>query len=402
MTVTEHDEPIAPPPRSRRWLRYLIAIAGVAAIVGVLAGLKLWQISTLAAFGRTKEQAGPPPEAVSTTAARTMQWDNVLSAVGNVTGVDSVAVSNDVPGIVTRIRFRSGEIVKRGQLLVELEAGAERAQLASARSRRELARISAARARALFRAGAIPREQLDRGETELATARSEVAALEAQLEHKLVRAPFSGRIGIRAINAGQYLAPGTTIAMLDAIDGLFVDFAVPQEHLPQLRIGLPVRIELGGGRAAVPGKLAAIDPTIDRATHSVKLRATVPSTGRALRSGMFVRASVVLAERSRVLAVPATAIVHAAYGDSVFVIEPKPPGSPGMATTPDGKPVKIARQQFVRLGRSRGDFVAIEKGLEPGAEVVTAGAFKLRNGSPVVVDNTRAARPQLDPHPPNR
>ena len=387
--------------RSKR-LRYALVAASLLAIVGVLAAIKACQISSLISAGEEMERAGPPPEAVSSAIARTTAWDTTIDAVGTVAGVESVEVSNDAPGIVERIRFESGEVVKRGRILVELDASTERAQLSAAKARRDLARLSSKRAQKLFEGGAIPRNEVDRTETELETAAGELASLAAQIDRKIVRAPFSGRLGIRVVNVGQYLAPGTTITTLEATDGVYVDFTVPQELLPRVRVGLPVRVELQGTDERIDARLAAIAPTIDAATRSVSLRANVAEGEQRLRPGMFVRASVVLPERAPVVVVPATAVVHASYGDSVFVIEPKPPDAPGMRTTPAGKPVKIVRQQFVRLGATRGDFVVIAEGIAPGDAVVTAGAFKLRNGAPVVVDNTVIAQPQLNPRPQNR
>ena len=374
----------------------------VVIVVGVIGAVKYAQISMLLAYGQRMEEMGPPPEALATAIAKVEPWEVTLSAVGSIVGARSVAVSNDAPGVVTKIHFDSGDVVKRGQLLVELDASTERAQLASAKAQLDLARISAKRTRALVAGGAVARSQQDQDETALETAASQVAALQAEIDRKVVRAPFAGRLGIRAIDLGQYLAPGTTITDLEALDAQYVDFTVPQEHLDRLNVGLPVRVEIQGMKAPLTGKLAAISPAVDNQTRTIQLRATVPQMKGKLRPGMFVRVSIVLPERSTALLVPATAIVHAAYGDSVFVVEPKPPGAPGMRETPDGKPVKIVRQRFVRVGSSRGDFVVIAAGLDAGAEVVTAGAFKLRNGSPIVVDNTRVVEPALAPRPPNR
>jgi membrane fusion protein (multidrug efflux system) len=387
--------------RPRRWRRYLASIAALLLVVGLLAGIKACQIGRLIGFGDAMEQAGPPPEAVASAIAQMATWEVTLEAVGSVTGAERVSVSNEVPGTVIRIHFESGDVVTSGRALIELDASTERAQLTAARARRDLAQLVAERSRSLFGASAIAREELDRAEAALATAVGELDTLAAQIDRKTVRAPFAGRLGIRAVDLGQYLPPGSTITTLESLDTLFVDFSLPQEQLSRLRVGLPVRIALQGSGRQVDGKLVAIDPALDLPTRSVKLRASV-SDGRQLRSGMFVRVSVVLPERERVVIVPATAIVHAAYGDSVFVIEPKLPGSPGMAVTPDGKVVRIARQQFVRVGPARGDFVAIASGLAPGSAVVSAGAFKLRNGSPVVVDDAHGPTPQLSPHPPNR
>lgn len=383
-------------------LRYAIVAIGLLVVVGLLAGLKTCQISTLMSAGKEMEKAGPPPEAVGSAVAKVVDWETTIDAVGSITGVETVEVSNDAPGIVERIRFESGDVVKRGRILVELDASTERAQLAAARSRRDLAQLATKRARNLLAGGAIAREEVDRNETELETAAGELATLTAQIERKVVRAPFDGRVGIRAVNLGQYLAPGTMITSLAATEGVYVDFTVPQELLSSLRVGLPVRVELRGTQEPIAARLAAIDPTIDAATRSVRLRADVPDGEARLRPGMFVSVAVVLPERVRVVIVPITAVVHASYGDSVFVIEPKPAGSPGMTTTPDGKPVKVVRQQLVRLGVARGDFVVIAEGLEAGDVVVSAGAFKLRNGAPVVVDNSVGARPQLNPRPENR
>jgi membrane fusion protein (multidrug efflux system) len=223
----------------------------------------------------------------------------------------------------------------------------------------------------------------------------------AQLQRKLIRAPFKGRLGIRAVSVGQYLNPGMAVTTLDALGATFVDFALPQEELASVRVGLPVRVTSEGAKRAVEGTISAIDPAIDPVTRNLRIRASLPAE-QAPRPGAFVNVEVVKPGRASLVVVPATAVVHAPYGDSVFVIEPKPPGSPGMATAPDGRPVKRARQQFVRLGRTHGDFVAVVKGLGAGQQVVTAGAFKLRNGSPVVVDDKLDQRPKLDPRPENR
>jgi membrane fusion protein (multidrug efflux system) len=387
--------------RSRR-RRYGLVVVGLLVLVGALAGVKACQITSLIAAGDKMAAAGPPPEAVGSAIVQQSAWEHTLSAVGSVTAVESVAVSNDAPGVVKRIRFESGDVVKRGQILVELDTSTEQAQLSTAKAHLKLAREVAARERKLIVTGASTGEQRDRAESELKTAEGEVGTVEAAIEHKTVRAPFAGKLGIRAVNVGQYLGPGTTVTTLDALDELFVDFSVPQEELGKLTVGLPVRIEAQGTREAVMGKLAAIDPAVDRLTRNVKLRATLGNVKNVLRAGMYVRVSIVLPEREPVVFVPATAIVHAAYGDSLFVVEPKLPGSPGMALTPDGKVVRVARQRFVRLGQARGDFVVVAEGIHAGKEVVSAGAFKLRNGAPIVVDNSTTAKPQLEPRPPNR
>jgi len=387
--------------RSRRRRVVITTAVGLFVIVGGLAGMKFWQISTLVAVGKEREKAGPPPEAVGSAVAEARTWEVSLSAVGTVAGVESVAVANEVPGVVTQIRFVSGRVVQKGQVLVELESNVERAQLASSKARLALARLTAERSRKLIATGAIAKAQLDADETSLATAETDVDALQAQLDHKVVKAPFTGRAGIRAVNIGQYLSPGTTVTTLDSIGGVYVDFTLPQEQLGKVGAGTPVRVAVRGQRSYA-GTITALDPTIDPATRSIRLRATMAEGGDVLRSGMFVTVTVVLPAKTNVVILPQTAIVHAPFGDSVFLIEDKPAGSPGMTQTPDGKPVKIARQQFVRLGPARGDFVVIREGVKPGQVVVSYGAFKLRNGAPIVVDNRVRPEPKLEPPPGNR
>jgi membrane fusion protein (multidrug efflux system) len=278
----------------------------------------------------------------------------------------------------------------------------ERAQLASAEARRDLAERTAKRSAVLAAGNVISHSQLDEVESQLRTAHTDTASLKAQVDRKVVRAPFKGRLGIRAVNVGQYLTPGTTITTLDSIGGTFVDFSLPQEDLPSVSVGQPVRVSFEGSPEKAEGTISAIDPTLDPTTRNVKIRATIPDQSAKPRPGMFVNVQVIQPTQKAVVAVPLTAVVHASFGDSVFVVEPKKPDSPGMSQTPAGKPVKIARQQFVRLGATRGDFVAVSKGLQAGQEIVTAGAFKLRNNSPVVVDNTVLPDAGLDPHPENR
>jgi membrane fusion protein (multidrug efflux system) len=381
--------------------RAIIVAAGLFVIVGGLAGLKFWQISTLIAVGRTMEEAGPPPEAVGSAIATTESWPVTLTAVGTVTGVEDVTVSTEQPGIVSRLGFESGDMVREGQPLVELETTVEEAQLASAKARRDLARVTAGRTRALVEKEAIAISEQDRDDSALAAAEGDLKAIEAQIEHKRVRAPFSGRAGIRSVNIGQYLAAGTVVTTIESVAGLWVDFSLPQEQLGRVTVGTPVKVTLRD-QSPLDGRVTAVDSAVDPQTRNIKLRATLSARRAPLRSGMFVTVAVMLPVDSTVVVVPSTAVVHAPFGDSVFVLEPKPPGSPGTTLTPRGQLVKIARQQFVKLGPARGDFVAIAKGLAAGSEVVAFGAFKLRNGSPVVVDNRDQPKQALSPQPEDR
>jgi membrane fusion protein (multidrug efflux system) len=300
--------------------------------------------------------------------------------------------------VVSAIRFDSGEVVKQGQVLLELDSSVERAQLASAQARRDLARLSADRSRALVKENVIARSQADSDDATLKSTSADAAALQAQIERKVVRAPFSGRLGIRQVNLGQYLTPGTAITVLQAVDAVYVDFTLPQQQLGAIAVGTPVQIHVDGPGPGTPGEgaIAAIDPTLDAATRSIKVRAAVGNKDDRFRPGMFVEVAVVLPGRRKLVAVPATAIVHASYGDSVFVVEDKPGDAAGATAG------KVARQQFVRTGESRGDFVGLVEGLKAGQEVVVAGAFKLRNGAGVVVNNSVKLDPKLQPQVENR
>jgi membrane fusion protein (multidrug efflux system) len=383
-------------------MRYALVILGLLLVIGTLGFIKFSQISSLIAMGKQMQAAGPPPESVGSAPAQTQVWQDKLSAVGSVASVKGVQLSADAPGIVKKIRFESGDMVKRGQILVELDSSVERAQLASAKARRDLALLTANRSRALFAAKSISRAQLDADESALKTANTEFNGIQAQIDRKMVRAPFTGRLGIRAINLGQYLNPGSPIAVLESVGAVYVDFSLPQQRLASVRVGMPVRVTVEGATDVnAEGAIDALDPTIDNTTRTLKLRASVHNEGERLRPGMFVNVAVLLPADNRVVIVPTTAVVHASFGDSVFAVEDKPAGSPGASKTPDGRPVKIARQQFVRLAEQRGDFVAIADGVKEGQLLVSAGAFKLRNGSPIVIDNRVKPTPELNPHPEN-
>jgi membrane fusion protein (multidrug efflux system) len=378
-------------------VKYVLAVFGLLVVIGALASVKFTQISSLIRMGKAMQQAGPPPESVGTSVAEEQSWEGTLSAVGTITAVRGVTLSNDAPGVVSHIFFESGAFVHEGQVLVELDTAVERAQLASADARRELAQLTASRSRALVEKAALAPAQLDTDNAQLKTSSTDLNAIQAQIDRKVVRAPFAGRLGIREVNLGQYLNSGTELTVLEAIDSVYADFSLPQEHLQDVKVGMPVRVAVD----AVPGPprdgvIAAIDPAVDATTRSIKLRATVPNKEEKLRPGMFVTVSVILPTRAKTVSIPATAVVHAAYGDSVFIVEDGKSASPGAA------PGKVARQQFVKVGEARGDYVAILDGVKPADEVVTSGAFKLRNGAGIVVDNSVKPTTQLDPHPENR
>ncbi len=383
-------------------MRYLVAILGVVLLIGGLATVKYKQIASLISFGKEMQKAGPPPETVGVAVAQSQVWEGTLTTIGSIAPVRGVALSNDAPGVVQQIFFESGDVVRQGQVLLQLDSSVERAQLASSASRRELASINAGRTRALVSSGALAPSQLDNDDYALKTSTKDVTALQAQIDRKVVRAPFAGRLGIRAVNLGQYLNPGTQITVLEDIDSVYVDFTLPQQDLATVKVGMPVRVSIEGASTTSEGVIRAIDPEVDATTRSIKLRASVPNKGETLRPGMFANVSVVLPTQAPQVTIPATALMHAAYGDSVYVVEDKKDDAGQPVAGKDGKPVEIARQQFVKVGDARGDFVAILDGVTAGTTVVSAGGFKLHNGSPIVVDSGIKPSALLDPHPVNR
>jgi membrane fusion protein (multidrug efflux system) len=396
-------------------MRIVVAVGIVLVVVGLLAGTKFAQISSLMRFGKATQAAGPPPQAVGTAVAKGAEWESLLESVGSVEAGRGVTISNEVPGVVRAIRFESGAKVRPGQVLVELDASVERAQLSSLRARRDLAVSSATRTRLLEAGGASTKAQLDADEAQLKTVSADAQALAAQIEKKTIRAPFGGKLGIRSVNLGQYLNPGTPITVLESQDAVYIDFTVPQQQLARVPVGTSVRISLPGAQPprTLAGKVAAVDPNVDPGTRAAKLRASVAEVqgkvqadtdklSNVLRPGMFVNVSVVLPERASVVFVPATSIMRAPYGDSVYVVEDKNDDAGHPVSGPGGRPAKVARQQFVRIGASRGDFVAIDEGVTAGQEVVTLGAFKLRNGAPVVVNNEIQLSSSQTPNPQNR
>jgi membrane fusion protein, multidrug efflux system len=286
--------------------------------------------------------------------------------------------------------------------LVELDSSVERAQLRSVKARERLAESTTARTANLVRAGALAPAELESAQTTLESLRADAKMLEAQIARKTVRAPFSGTVGLRQINLGQYLAPGTPIAVLESEQPATLDFTLPQQALPRLSVGMPVRAaEEISGRALAEGSIIAVEPSLDPVTRTVRVRASLRDEKGQIRPGMYLRAEVVLAATDSVVAIPATAVLRAPYGDSVFLVEPLTQPGGQLRRGVDAKPHMRARQQFVRLGATRGDFTAVLEGVSAGQVIVTQGAFKLRNGTTILVDNQVTITPELLPHPQN-
>jgi len=339
---------------------------------------------------------GPPPAAVTSVIAATQTWQPVLSVVGSMRAVNGVLVSTDLAGIVSQIAFESGRELKKGDLLVKLDTQQEEAQLHSAQARRELARISLEREKDLVAKNAVAQSDYDAAESEFQQADAAVEEAQAMIARKTITAPFDGLAGIRQVDLGQYLEVGAPIAPLQSLDPIYVQFSIPQQSFDQVALGKEVRVRADGidGRA-FEGQITAIDSRVDEATRNVTIQATVANPDHKLRPGMYVNVDVLLPEQPGVVAIPATAIDYAPYGDSVFIV--KDAAEPG----PDGTRGKEVLQQFVKLGASRGDQVAVLSGVKPGDEVVTSGLFKLRNHAPVMINNSIKPGDELNPNPPD-
>jgi len=367
-----------------------ISVVVLLVVLGALAGVKALQISAMVRAGR---EFTIPPDTVSSAEVRELTWDSVLTAVGTVRPVQGVVLRAELPGTVRSIEFESGREASAGKLLVQLDTSSEEARLRSAEAQAELARLNLDRARSLRAQALISQSELDAAEAAFRQGSSAVDDIRAAIAKKTIRAPFSGRLGIRSVNLGQFVSAGDPIVSLQSLDPVYVDFTLPEQQFALVARGLPVRITTDAVRGRTfAGTLTALNADVDAATRNIQLQATLPNPDGALRAGMFARVELVLPEPKTFLVVPATAVLHAPYGDAVFVI----------ADAADGKGDKggrTVRLTTVRLGESRGDFVAVTQGLEAGQTVASSGVFKLRNGSPVIVDNTLAPEARTDPQP---
>jgi membrane fusion protein (multidrug efflux system) len=367
--------------------RMMVMLAVTLTIVAGLGFVKFRQIQTAIAQGAAFQ---PPPEAVTTIVASEERWASTLTAIGTVAAVRGVTVSADLPGVVDRIAFESGQSIRDGDVLALLDTRQERAQLAAAEAQRDLARISFARMQGLLNEHVVSQAEFDRAQADQRQGEARVGEIRATIERKTIRAPFSGILGIRKVNLGQYLSGGDALVTLQSLNPIYVNFGVPQQALAQVRVGRSVRVTVENfGGAEFTGPITAVDSVIDESTRNVQAQATLSNPGAKLRPGMFVQAAVAIGASDAVVALPASAIQHAPYGDSVFVV----------ADLKDdkGRTYRGVRQQFVKLGGTRGDQIGVVSGIKPGEEIVTSGVFKLRNGAAVLVNNK--VRPGNNPAP---
>jgi len=357
-----------------------IAIASVIALIVVVVGIKVLQIVKMA-----KTSQPMPVTAVTSALVKEEDWAPVFSSVGSISPVQGAVVATELGGVVSEIKFENGSAAKKGDVLMRLDASAEEAQLHSAEADLELAKADLERSNGLAANHVISKAEAD--------AAASVDQMRSMIAKKEVRAPFDGQVGIRGVNVGQMINPGQQVVPLQMLDQVFVDFALPQQDLSQLKQGLEVRVRTDAlpGREFT-GKLSAINSMVDVSTRNVSLQATLQNPDHSLRPGMFAKVDVILPQKHKTLVIPGSAVSYAPFGDSVYVIDKKKDEKTGQES-------QVIRQQFIRVGDARGDFVSIAAGLKAGETVVGTGVFKLRNGMAVTINNDLAPKPEMNPTP---
>jgi membrane fusion protein, multidrug efflux system len=368
--------------------KIIAAVALVLLVAGALVGIKALQIKTLAAAAKS---FAPPPEAVAVATVHQEQWQGTLTAIGSITAVQGVTITPEIAGIVAEISFESGAVVAKGDLMVRLDTSSEEAQLRAVEAQLDLARLNLEREKSLRKENMVSQADLDTADATMKQTQANADTIRATIAKKTIRAPFAGRLGIRQVNLGQFVDVGKPIVWLQTVNPVYADFALPQQEMAQLTNGLPARLQIDAyPDRPFKGVLTAVNPGLDQVTRSVSLRATFENPDQLLRPGMFVRVELLLPEHQDVLVVPATSVQRAPSGDSVYVVE---------ADGAEGKGGLKVRQQLVKLGQERGDFISIQTGLNKGDRVVSAGQFKLRTGMAVVEENSVVPKAAEAPRP---
>ncbi|MBT3093235.1 MAG: efflux RND transporter periplasmic adaptor subunit [Candidatus Thiodiazotropha endolucinida] len=370
--------------------KLVFTLIGLAILIGVPTLIKLKQFETMGAA-----QMEMPPETVTSDQVRSQRWPNTVKATGSLVAVQGVIVTAELGGKIEEIAFESGDRVKQDDLLVRIDVSAEQAQLRSAEAAAKLARINLDRNRDLRANKTVSQADLDTAEANFKQATAQVDNVRATIAKKTLRAPFAGQLGLRQVNLGQIVEQGTPVVTLQTIDPIYVDFSLPQQQFSILEPGTEVHVTTDAAPEKVfSGRIIAVNPEIDQMTRSVRVRATLSNQSELLRPGMFANVEVMLSDDEEVLAIPATAVLYAPYGDTVFVIDE-------VEDEKSGEKQLVLRQQVIRLGASRGDFVAVVTGLEEEEKVVTSGVFKLRPKMAVIVDNALAPEAKMEPAPEN-
>jgi membrane fusion protein, multidrug efflux system len=370
--------------------RMIIMLVAVGLVFGAIFGFEAFKAKMIQ---QAIASLSNPPQTVSTIVAESQEWRTTLEAVGSIRAINGGNISSQAAGTVSAVHFESGTDVKKGTLLVELNAAEDVARLNSLKATTALAQLNYDRDRKLLDSHAVSQKTVD---TDLATLKSDQAQVAQQqvlVDYKFIRAPYSGRLGIRQVDLGQYLAPGAAIVTLQQLDPIFIDFYLPQQSLAKLKVGQPItaKVDTYPG-VTFKGKVSSINSLVDTATRNVQVRATIANPDEKLLPGMFATVDIDIGVPQNYVTLPKTAIAYNSYGDIVYVIDDK-------GKNENGQPKLVARQTFVTTGPTRGDQIAVLKGIKDGETVVTAGQIKLHNNTPVMVNNTVQPSNNPNPHP---
>jgi len=368
--------------------RMIIMLIAVAVVLGGVFGFQVFKANIIK---HVMASLANPPQTVSTVTAGYQQWQPAVSAVGTLRAVNGAELSLQLAGIVSELDFKSGDDVRAGQVLLRLRTDDDVAKLQALQATAELAQITYDRDRKQLQAQAISRATLDSDAASLKNNQAQVAEQQAVVDQKILRAPFAGHLGIRAVDLGQYLAAGTQVVTLQALDPLYLDFFLPQQALANIKVDQAVAVHVDTWPGVnFAGQIIAINPQVDPTSRNVQIRATLPNPDHRLLPGMFATLDISTGAPQHQITLPQTAVAYNPYGDTVYVVLDK-------GKDAQGKPQLIAQQTFVTTGDTRGDQVAILKGIKAGDVIVSAGQIKLHNDSPVVVNNT--VQPTDNPHP---
>jgi membrane fusion protein, multidrug efflux system len=361
--------------------RMVIMLAAVAVVFGLIFGFQIFKGIMIKKF---ISAASNPAQTISAVKAASSEWQPNIEAVGTLRAVKGADLSLEVSGVVESISFNSGDDVEAGAPLLKLRTADDVARLHSLEAVADLSQITYERDEKQFKMQAVSQATLDTDAANLKNAQAQVAQQQAVIDKKLLRAPFAGHLGIRAVDLGQYLGPGTAIVTLQALDPIYVDFFVPQQSVDQLRLGQPVTVKIDAFKGvAFNGEISALNPKVDTGSRNVQIRATLKNPKHRLLPGMYATVDIATGAPKNYVTLPQTAITYNPYGDTVYIVVDDKDKK-----NTDGKPEQIARQTFVTVGPTRGDQVAVLKGVDDGDMVVTAGQIKLHNGSVVLIDNS--------------
>ncbi len=369
-------------------IRMIIMLLLVALVFGGIYGFQQFRNEMISKAIRGK---GIPPQAVSTIVVKKEEWQPKVDVIGSLQAAQSTELATEVSGLITQIHFKSGQTVKTGEKLLELNDAPLKAQLAQLQAAVVLARQNLTRDQAQLKINAVSRAVVESDQANLKSAEAQVKQQEALIDQKTLKAPFAGKLGIRKVDLGEYLSAGTAVVSLQKLDPMYVDFTIPQSELSLVRAGKNISIQTNAfAGKTFEGKITAIEPQVDTSTRNITVRAAIANPDGKLLPGLFVTARVDQGEAQQYLTLPSTAIAYNPYGSTVFVVKDE-------GKDDQGKPKLTVEQRVVTTGPTRGDQVAILDGLKSGETVVTAGQLKLRNGAPVFINNK--IQPSNNPHP---